>query len=611
MEESVSRPGQRVLGKYTLIAQLAHGGMGEICLARQHGMAGFEKIVVIKRVLPHLAEDRKYIDMLLDEGRIAARLVHQNICQVLELGEVDGEYYIALEYLEGVALSDLLRRMVKLQATMDPRLATCVIYQACEGLHYAHEVNDSSGAPTNLVHRDVSPSNLFITSSGLVKVLDFGIAKTPDKRSQTRTGTVKGKWAYMSPEQVLRQSLDRRSDIFSLGVVLFEALTSRRLFRRPSEYETCEAIVNSDVPPLRSLRPDLPEVLEQVVARALARNPADRFATARELSRALHGALRTLGGLASFSELGDLVSDTFAEQLQERRLFIERLSTSGDASLGELPTAPSADIGSSTDSDPVELDEGTQDTRSIAPPTLSGQLLPVKPRPRAVVTEQSSARLSPPVIDSRVAVPASPDNQAGMSAAPSRPGRGWLPWALLALSVIAAGSAVFVFLRTRSSQSQVVNIMNYGGGIELDNATDAAPVPATVPPPPGPPEPDTSAAKPVPADASVRPRVRRPAEQGTDSGKSSRDQYGSMLRRSQGKLRSCLDQHASSLSGTVTITFKLSIQESGKVSAASLLPAVIEQEEVGQCMLGVVRGIDFGARPAAVAVRIPLEIRLK
>ncbi|HWN68132.1 MAG TPA: serine/threonine-protein kinase, partial [Haliangium sp.] len=190
-------------GKYTLIARLATGGMGEIFLARLQGVAGFEKIVVIKRVLPHLAGEDRFIAMLLDEARIAARLSHPNICQVQELGEVEGEYYIAMEYLEGVTMADLLRRLSKQGQVMDPRVVVAMVTQACEGLHAAHELVDRNGQPTNLVHRDVSPSNVFITTAGMVKLLDFGIAKTPDRLSRTRTGAVKGKWAYMSPEQIL------------------------------------------------------------------------------------------------------------------------------------------------------------------------------------------------------------------------------------------------------------------------------------------------------------------------------------------------------------------------------------------------------------------------
>ncbi|MEM9493150.1 MAG: serine/threonine-protein kinase, partial [Myxococcota bacterium] len=366
VHDPVKRPVRAVFGKYTLIGKLAKGGMGEIYLARLGGVAGFEKIVVIKRILPHLAENKRYVAMLWDEARIAARLSHPNVCQVLELDEVDGEYYIAMEYLEGITMADLLRLMAQRKSLLDPRLAVAMITQVCEGLHAAHELVDRQGNPTNLVHRDISPSNLFITAAGPVKILDFGIAKTPDQLANTRTGTIKGKWAYMSPEQVLRKPLDRRSDIFSLGVVTYEALSSRRLFRRKSEYEICRAITERDAPPLRDLRPDIPEPLSQVVATALARRRHCRYDTASAMSKALTRSLTAIGGPASMSEVSEFVWQIFAKELEARRAFVRRADAAEAQGGGiALPVAPARHAESLESQDGDSHDSDSHDSVSI------------------------------------------------------------------------------------------------------------------------------------------------------------------------------------------------------------------------------------------------------
>ena len=187
------------LGRYELLARLATGGMGEIFLARMEGAAGFEKLFVVKRILPHLADDQRFRQMLIAEARLASKLSHANICQVYELGETDGQLYIVMEYLEGVTLLPLLRKQSKLQGQLDFGFVGGVIQQATDALHYAHELVDRSGESLGIVHRDVTPSNIFLTESGVAKVLDFGIAKVKDASANTQTGPVKGKYAYSAP----------------------------------------------------------------------------------------------------------------------------------------------------------------------------------------------------------------------------------------------------------------------------------------------------------------------------------------------------------------------------------------------------------------------------
>ena len=282
-------------GKYDLLALLATGGMAEIWLARVPGMAGFEKLVVIKRLLDRLARDHEYVEMFLDEARINARLTHSNIAQVLELGQVEGKYFMAMEYVPGLSVSQVGKRATQRLGEVPQEVACGIVAQSCAGLHYAHEMAMPDGTPLGIIHRDVSPQNLIITFEGGVKVLDFGIAKAHDRRSKTRTGLVKGKFSYMSPEQCLGQPLDRRSDVFALGIVLFELSTARRLFKRGSTYDTYTAITKADVPKPRALNPKIDAGVEAVILRALQLRVEDRYATAEQMQEALEQAMRAAG----------------------------------------------------------------------------------------------------------------------------------------------------------------------------------------------------------------------------------------------------------------------------------------------------------------------------
>ena len=311
----------RSFGKYTLVAKLATGGMAEIFLARLHGDGGFEKLVCIKRILPHLARDPQFVAMFLDEARVAARISHPNVCQVFELGEWQGQYYIAMEYLEGVPLS-LFRRPDYYPGMPDPRLVAGFGVQACEGLHHAHQLKRPDGELLGVVHRDVSPQNLFVTVDGVVKVLDFGIAKVQDASVKTSTGAVKGTYAYMAPEQLRNEPLDRRTDVWALGTVLWETLAQRHLFKRDTEFLTFQAITHDPIPDIREMRPDVAPLLGDVIARALSRVRDDRFPSARALGEALQQAVGPLGGAASSAQISAEVESAFAATLAEQHTLL-------------------------------------------------------------------------------------------------------------------------------------------------------------------------------------------------------------------------------------------------------------------------------------------------
>ena len=342
---SLIPPGARSFGKYELLARLATGGMAEIFLARRRGGDGAEPWVVIKRVLPHLAEDLRFVAMFRDEARLAARIEHVNACRVLELGSVGDTYFIAMEYLHGVPLSRVLLRAARSNERLDVPLVAAIIQQCCAGLHAAHELRSHDSRLLDVVHRDVSPPNIFVNVDGVVKLLDFGVAKARGASQKTRTGTVKGKNAYMSPEQVLGEEIDRRSDLFSLGIVMWESLTASRLFLRDTDFETFRAITKGELPDVTDRRPDVPPRIAEVVRRALERDRERRFATAEELGAAVTEAVADLGGPASAAEVGRYIQAHFSKELaakQELLALASGAATSPSSSAAAAGAATSA-----------------------------------------------------------------------------------------------------------------------------------------------------------------------------------------------------------------------------------------------------------------------------
>ena len=369
------------LGRYELLARLATGGMGEIFLARLEGAEGFAKLFAIKRVLPHLAGDPRFRAMLSAEARIASMMTHANICHVYELGETDGQLYIVMEYLEGVSVLPLLRKVSRAGEQLDLGLICGVIQQATDGLHYAHELKDRSGEYLGIVHRDVTPSNLFVTEAGVVKLLDFGIAKVKDASAHTQTGTVKGKYAYMAPEQLRGAQVDRRVDVFALGVVLYEMLALRRLFQRKTDYLTFRAVMEQPIADIRHYRRDCPDALAAVLARALDRDPARRFDTARQLGTAALDAIRAVKRPWTQGEIGDFVATRFAAELARRGALVASTVPSlggrgpayaDGAGVAELDGDPAEDpaddsLGGEGDEDEADVPTGVASERPDRP----------------------------------------------------------------------------------------------------------------------------------------------------------------------------------------------------------------------------------------------------
>jgi serine/threonine-protein kinase len=283
------------------------------------GPGGFQKWVAIKRIHPNLVEDDQFVDMFLDEARIAAGINHANVAQVFDLGKDEGTYWIAMEYLHGEPLREVMRRCEERRLTISPDVAARICADAAEGLHAAHELRGKNGQLLGLVHRDVTPHNLFITYEGYTKVVDFGIAKVADRLSETRAGTLKGKLAYMSPEQVRGQDdVDRTTDVFALGVVLWELTTGHRLFRMDTDLDTLEKVQACIVPPPSTVSAGYPIELESVVMKALAKKKADRYPTAREFSRALNLYLQRRAVLIGPEEVSAFVRELFSDRIGAR-----------------------------------------------------------------------------------------------------------------------------------------------------------------------------------------------------------------------------------------------------------------------------------------------------
>ncbi len=312
----------RRFGKYTLLRRMATGGMAEIFLALQRSVAGFEKLIVIKRILPAMNQDRGFIDMLLHEARIAATLSHPNIVQTIDVGQVEGTYFIALEHIHGEDLRSIVRQMKKKSVGHFPlEHAIAIILGMCAGLAYAHERRDLDGTPLNIVHRDVSPQNVLVGFAGDVKVVDFGVAKSGASGAveQTKSGQLKGKIPYMAPEQARGEEIDHRADIFAIGVMLFELTTGRRLFKGATEYETLKLIIEKEYPRPSWVANDYPQRLEEIVMRALSKDSNERYQSAREMQADLEAFVRDEKLPVSSIALAEFMKSLFEEKLAAQK----------------------------------------------------------------------------------------------------------------------------------------------------------------------------------------------------------------------------------------------------------------------------------------------------
>lgn len=303
-------------GRYFLLDRIATGGMAEVFRAKRKGVEGFEKIVALKRILPHLSTDKDFVEMFIAEAKMVASLSHPNIAQIFDLGKIEDSYYIAMEYVEGRDLRSILTQIRKAEKTIPVDLAALILSKVGSALEYAHRHRDSDGRELRIVHRDVSPQNILISTEGEIKLVDFGIAKAAIKASHTDTGSLRGKLLYMSPEQAWGKPIDKRSDIFALGAVFFEMLTGHLLFSGSSELSILERVREARFLPPSSLNPAVPIELEAVVTRALQKDPNQRYQDASELLKDLDRYLHRRPGVSP-AELSRFTSELFAADAAE------------------------------------------------------------------------------------------------------------------------------------------------------------------------------------------------------------------------------------------------------------------------------------------------------
>ena len=520
--------------------------MGEIFLARLEGAAGFEKLCVIKRILPHLADDARFRAMLIAEARIASNMSHANICHIYELDETDRQLYLVMEYLEGVTLLQLLRTVSRTDARLDLGCIAGIVQQACEGLHYAHELRDRNGASLDVVHRDVTPSNLFLTESGVVKIVDFGIAKAKDTQ-ESNSGTVKGKYAYMAPEQLRGQPIDRRADVFSLGVVVFEMLTCRRLYQRKTDYLTFRAVMEQPVVDVRLHRPDAPERITAVLARALDRDPDRRYATVRQLGHALQDAFGSLRPWGQ-GDLGELMRTTFAEKIHLNNAEISSVVRRSE--LGSPQTIP--EIQRRTDPDEsdyvsIETDVGDEPLPSSDP---------------ALFYQSSDVRSA--AFGQAMRVGPQPTQPLGLPQVighPVAPRRRVLPF----VAVIGSSAVVLA-----------VGLAVVGGA------------------------PRAVAARPAGA-ASVERSARVDQTRRSDH-----EPYSAAIRLHERELDQCARDHGEPLPGGAKAMIIVGID--GRVTQIAIQPAAADRSTLGSCLRGVLHAVAFPAAPEVKELALGLAV---
>lgn len=304
------------LGRYELLVRIGKGGMASVYLARVRGEAGFARLYAIKVLHPHLASDRQLVDMLLDEARIASRLHHPNVVSTVDVGSSEGRTYLVMDYVEGPALDRLLRRTPSLRP---PERIVPLVVDALRGLHAAHELRGEDGASLDIVHRDVTPGNVLVGVDGAGRIADFGVAKARARLTKTREGVVKGKAGYIAPEVLLGKAIDRRADVFSMGVLLWNALTGETLFETGDLASTLRALLEADVPPPSTVGLMPPPIFDAPILMALARDPRHRHENALEMAGALSDTLAMQGGGATPEVIGEWARELFGEQLETRR----------------------------------------------------------------------------------------------------------------------------------------------------------------------------------------------------------------------------------------------------------------------------------------------------
>jgi eukaryotic-like serine/threonine-protein kinase len=470
------------LGPYRLGPEIANGGMASVHLGSLEGAHGFGRVVAIKRIHPHLAREREFVDMFLDEARIAARISHPFVASVTDFGEWQGQPFITMELLLGEPLSRVLAAASRLPSEIAAPhyrlLVTRLIADLCEGLHAAHEVKDDTGVPMGVVHRDISPTNLLVLYSGTPKILDFGIARAENRLHQTLPGSFKGKLAYAAPEVLMAQPYDRRSDIWSMGVVLWEMLTASRLFWGETDVERIIAVTKGRIPPPSERQPTIPPELEEVTMMALAREPERRYQTARAMSRDLERFLGHWGDSVPHADVADWIGALFPGAA-ERKQELLRTAFAGSSERTPPPVMVGPPPGNPPARPPLQ---------SVTAPSIT-DFTPEATTAAADVDSKTDPH-PPPLPDLETQPP-------GAVAAEATPRRGLHRRPLAAVLIAVLGIGALVLVVRGGSRPQA------GSPAVAETAPASTAVPNSRPAPPPPPPPP--AAPPAPAPVVPEP----------------------------------------------------------------------------------------------------------
>jgi len=503
-----------MLDRFELIAEIASGGMATVFLARLEGVAGFQRLYAIKRLHPHLANEGEFVDMFLDEARLAARIHHPNVVPILEVGMSEQGYYLVMEYIEGDTAARLLARASQTGGRLPPSAAIRIALDTLAGLHAAHELTDDEGRPLHIVHRDVSPQNVLVGIDGTSRITDFGVAHAATRLSSTRTGQLKGKLAYMAPEQSRGAAVDRRSDVFAMGVVLWEMLAGKRLFKGGNDAETLHRILFAPIPTLRGSGVPLPLPLDTVCMKALEREPENRYASAAEFADELERVARSLGILSTTRDIATYVDGSIGAEISQQREVVRMWLSRSEPSRNDRPgplapedrrsgrALPEAATSSSDVSGGRPSRRASAREETLAAPP-SHPLLPVATKPGDVSSVSSAVlQVSGPTSDSSVLSP--PD---GMALRPSVPAR--LAWVAGAVALVTAATIGIVVL-TRASHDQPAPSADFTSGNGPPMQAGAG-VP-TRPPPAAPSATVTTppASRAATVDAGASPRPARP-----------------------------------------------------------------------------------------------------
>ncbi|MCC6526575.1 MAG: protein kinase [Polyangiaceae bacterium] len=484
-----------VLDRYQIIGQIASGGMASVSLGRLQGVGGFLRFVAIKRLHPHLALEPEFVEMFLDEARLAAKIHHQNVVPILEIGESDGHYHIVMEYIEGATLGRLMGRAIARELPVARPVLLRIVVDALSGLQAAHQACDELGKPLGIVHRDVSPQNILIGTDGCTRITDFGVARATARLANTRAGSMKGKLAYMAPEQTKGENLDLRADLFAMGIVFWEVLAARRLFRGQSEAQTLAKVLIDPIPRLKSVVPDIHPALDEVAARALDRDPDKRFQTAAQMADAIERAARVAEWgrssmlaqseapeappIATVRDVAALVAEVCGDELSSQREAVRSwLAATPSTTTGvRPPPASRAPVSARLSSHGAPMPSSG---RGEAPPEAarsSESTLARPPRSRAVRPPPATNRAWPPAdadddaddaaAELETVAGATPPPVAGALGAPAdgvpstfrSPGLGstrrssgkTVAWVLVVAALLGGGAVLFFKLRSGAS----------------------------------------------------------------------------------------------------------------------------------------------------------------